>query len=54
MIVDVTDPVVGPLKIAGNPIKVSGVPDPARQDPAPQLDQHRDHIMQALAHQKKV
>jgi len=54
MIVDVTDPVAGPLKIAGNPIKVSGVPDPARQDPAPQLDQHRNEIMQALAAQKNV
>lgn len=53
MIVDVTDPVAGPLKIAGNPIKVSGVPDPTRQEPAPQLDQHRDEIMRTLAAQKK-
>lgn len=54
MIVDVTDPVAGPLKIAGNPIKVSGVPDPTRQPPAPQLNQHHAEIMQMLGAQKKA
>jgi CoA:oxalate CoA-transferase len=54
MIVDVTDPVAGPLKIAGNPIKVSGVPDPTRQAPAPQLNQHHAEIMQMLAAQTKT
>ncbi len=52
MIVDVSDPVAGPLKIAGNPIKVSGIPDPTSRPAAPQLDQHRDAILRALAAQK--
>lgn len=48
MIVDVEDPVAGPLRIAGNPIKVSGSSDPTTQQPAPRLDQHRAEILAML------
>ncbi len=48
MIVDVADPIAGPLRIAGNPIKVSGIDDPATRAPAPLLDQHRAEILAML------
>jgi CoA:oxalate CoA-transferase len=48
MIVSVNDPVVGELKLAGNPIKISGVPDPATQPPAPRLDEHGAEILKSL------
>ena len=45
MIVNVDDPVTGPMKIAGNPVKISGFEDPATRRPAPNLDQDRDRIL---------
>jgi len=48
MIVDVDDPVAGRLRIAGNPIKVSDIADPATRAPAPGLDQHRAEILAML------
>lgn len=48
MILDVVDPVAGPLRIAGNPIKVSGVPDPTTQKAAPKLDANRADILKML------
>lgn len=49
MVVEIDDPEVGPLKIAGNPIKVSGMPDPAKLPHAPRLDEHRAEILQMLS-----
>ena len=31
--------------MAGNPIKLSGYPDPTERPPAPELDQHRQAIV---------
>ncbi|MBV9861075.1 MAG: CoA transferase [Alphaproteobacteria bacterium] len=48
MLVSVQDPVTGPLKLAGNPMKLSAFPDPATREPAPDLDGDRDKILREL------
>ncbi|MBL8700313.1 MAG: CoA transferase [Alphaproteobacteria bacterium] len=48
MVVSVDDPDVGELKMAGNPIKLSGVADPATRRPAPALDADRARILAEL------
>ena len=48
MLVEVDDPVAGRLRLAGNPIKLSGVEDPASRPPAPELDEHRAGILAEL------
>ncbi len=48
MIVTVEDAVAGPLALAGNPVKLSGVADPAAREPAPELDEHRAKILAEL------
>jgi CoA:oxalate CoA-transferase len=48
MIVTATDAKAGPLKMAGNPIKLSGFPDPATRPPAPDLDADRAAILAEL------
>ena len=47
MLVDVEDPVVGPVKLVGNPIKLDDVPD---SDPAriPALGEHTDEVLSGL------
>ena len=49
MIVDVNDPVSGPMKVIGNPIKISVFDDPDTRDAAPALDANRDAILGELA-----
>ena len=49
MVVSVEDPTAGKLKVAGNPIKLSGVADPATRQSAPDVDQDRDRILKELA-----
>ncbi len=48
MVVSVQDEVVGELKMAGNPMKLSGFPDPATRGRAPDLDADRQHILAEL------
>jgi CoA:oxalate CoA-transferase len=48
MLVCVDDPVTGPLKLAGNPIKMSAFPDPPTRAPAPDLDADRARILREL------
>ncbi|MBO6559247.1 MAG: CoA transferase [Nisaea sp.] len=48
MIVDVDDPVTGPMKIVGNPIKLTAFDDPNTRVPAPNLDQDRERILKEL------
>ena len=48
MVVTVDDPITGELKVAGNPIKISGYADPVTRDPAPDLDHDRDRILKEL------
>jgi CoA:oxalate CoA-transferase len=45
MVVHVDDRDVGQLKMAGNPIKLSGVEDPSTRRPAPALDADRARIL---------
>ena len=37
MVVEVDDPTLGGFRVAGNPIKLSGFPDPDRRGPVPRL-----------------
>src|SRR5438105_12704210 len=48
MLVEVDDPVTGPLQLAGNPMKFSAFPDPAARAPAPDLDADRARILREL------
>ncbi len=48
MVVSADDKVAGPLKMAGNPIKMSDFNDPVTREPAPDLDADRDKIIGAL------
>jgi CoA:oxalate CoA-transferase len=50
MVVSVEDPRAGRLSLAGNPVKLSGHPDPATRPPAPALDADRAKILAELAH----
>jgi CoA:oxalate CoA-transferase len=48
MLVEVDDPITGPLKLAGNPMKLSAFADPATRGPAPDLDADRAKILREL------
>src|SRR5690242_2520412 len=48
MLVEVDDPVTGPLKLAGNPMKLSAFDDPSTRAPAPDLDADRAKILKEL------
>jgi CoA:oxalate CoA-transferase len=48
MLVTVEDATAGRLALAGNPVKLSGVADPAARAPAPELDEHRASILAEL------
>lgn len=48
MLVSVDDPVTGPLKLAGNPMKFTDFADPPTRRPAPDLDADRDKILSEL------
>src|SRR3954463_13400164 len=48
MLVEVDDPVTGPLRLAGNPMKLSAFPDPETRDPAPDLDADRAKLLREL------
>ena len=48
MIVSIDDPITGPMKVSGNPIKISGFEDPKTRSPAPNLDEHRDQILDEI------
>jgi CoA:oxalate CoA-transferase len=49
MVVTALDPELGPLKMQGNPIKLSAFDDPATRKPAPDLDADREDILSWLA-----
>jgi CoA:oxalate CoA-transferase len=48
MIVSIPDPVIGNLQVAGNPIKLSGVPDRTDHTPPPAVDGDREAILAFL------
>jgi CoA:oxalate CoA-transferase len=49
MIVTAEDPELGPIRMQGNPIKLSDYDDPATRPPAPDLDGDRETILAWLA-----
>ena len=46
MIVTADDPDIGPLRMAGNPIKLPAFPDPTTRTPAPALDADRARLLE--------
>jgi CoA:oxalate CoA-transferase len=48
MIVECLDPDMGPIKMQGNPVKLSAHEDPATRAPAPELDGDRAAILKEL------
>jgi CoA:oxalate CoA-transferase len=48
MLIEMTDPKVGTIKLAGNPMKFSAFADPPTRDPAPDLDGDRAAILHEL------
>lgn len=48
MVVGIDDPKAGPIKIAGNPIKLSNHADPEGRGPVPALDEDRERIIAEL------
>jgi CoA:oxalate CoA-transferase len=51
MVLHIADPAIGDLAVAGNPIKMAGVPDPAPRRPPPDLDADRGTILAWLERQ---
>ena len=49
MVVQAADPVAGEVRMAGNPIKMSTYEDPPERPPAPELDGHRQAILEGKA-----
>lgn len=49
MVVTVQDPVAGEIRVAGNPVKVVGLAEPATFAPPPELDEHRAKIVAEFA-----
>jgi CoA:oxalate CoA-transferase len=48
MILSIADPVIGALKVAGNPVKLSGVSGPTDHRPPPAVDADRQAILESL------
>ncbi len=48
MVIEVDDPKVGRIKVAGNPVKLSGFEDPTERPTAPDVDQDRARILAEL------
>lgn len=54
MVVSTEDPDVGEVRMAGNPVKISGFADPAVRPPAPELDSGRERLLAELKARKKA
>jgi CoA:oxalate CoA-transferase len=48
MLIEVDDPVTGPVKVVGNPLKLSAFTDPPSRERAPDLDASRAAILREL------
>lgn len=48
MVISTEDPDIGAVRMAGNPVKMSGFADPSERPRAPALDEHRAEILQSL------
>jgi CoA:oxalate CoA-transferase len=49
MVVEVDDPEMGKLRMAGSPFKISGYPDRPTRPPAPNLDEARADVLAELS-----
>ena len=49
MVVGIPDPAIGTLYVAGNPVKIDGVPERETHRTAPALDQDRERILAELS-----
>jgi CoA:oxalate CoA-transferase len=54
MLVSINDPIIGALTVAGNPIKLSGVLDPATRRAPPALDADRAAILALINRQSVI
>lgn len=54
MLVSIPDPVLDPLKVAGNPIKFSGVSERELHKGPPDIDAHRQSVLDMIARHKKA
>ena len=45
MVITTDDPVAGPIRMAGNPVKISGFDDPPTRKPSPELDADRASVL---------
>jgi len=52
MVVEIDDPAIGTLSVAGNPIKLADVPEPTGHRPPPALDADRGAIIAWLANRR--
>ncbi len=48
MIIETLDPDLGPIRMQGNPVKLSAHEDPKTREHAPELDEHRAAILKEL------
>ncbi len=48
MVIRSRHPVAGDVEMAGNPVKLSGFPDPPERPPAPELDEGRERLRREL------
>jgi CoA:oxalate CoA-transferase len=48
MIIETLDPELGPIRMQGNPVKLSAHDDPKTRPAAPELDQHRAAILKEI------
>jgi CoA:oxalate CoA-transferase len=48
MIVSIADPAIGTLKVAGNPVKLSGVPEQTTHRPPPAIDADREAVLSLI------
>ena len=48
MIIHATDPEAGEVRMAGNPVKISGFDDPPERPAAPDLDADRAAVLDLL------
>ncbi|TVQ27588.1 MAG: CoA transferase [Spirochaetaceae bacterium] len=50
MIVTVDDPVAGTVRIAGNPIKMTSIPEEPTRPPIPELGEHTESVLESLGY----
>lgn len=54
MVIETEDPDIGTVRMAGNPVKLSGFSDPASRKAAPELDSGRDALLAELERRRKA